>query len=102
MDKEIRFKSLEDLYVRILPALKSKTKEIHKDGYSYIHEEDIWNYLRLYKWMSSRDLDLGSMVNDIFEINIKDLNRYVEERLKDYHRTANKGEIDDDRATNNI
>ena len=46
MNNEIKFKSLAELYERILPALKSKTREIHKKGMDYIHEEDIWNYLK--------------------------------------------------------
>ena len=66
-DNELKFKSLEDLYNRILPALKCEARELHKKGYNYIHEEDIWNYLKTYKWTSSRDLDLSAMVNDIFQ-----------------------------------
>ncbi len=86
MNGEIKFKSLQELYIRILPALKSRMKELHKKGFNYIHEEDIWNYLKTYKWINSRDLDLGSMVNDIFNIDIKEIDGYVKEKIKDYHR----------------
>ena len=93
MNSEIKFKNLAELYERILPALKSKAREIHKKGMNYIHEEDIWNYLKNYKWTSSRSLDLGDMVNDIFNIEERELDSYVKNELKDYRRDINKGEI---------
>jgi len=93
MNKEIKFKNLTDLYNRILPALKSKTRELNKKGLNYIHEEDIWNFLKNYKWISSRDLDLGSMVNDIFNLNCDELDKYVKNELKNYHRSINQEEI---------
>ena len=93
MNNEIKFKNLAELYERILPALKSKAREIHKKGMNYIHEEDIWNYLKNYKWTSSRSLDLGDMVNDIFNIEERELDSYVKNELKNYRRDINKGEI---------
>ena len=93
MNSEIKFKNLAELYERILPALKSKAREIHKKGMNYIHEEDIWNYLKNYKWTSSRSLDLGDMVNDIFNIEERELDSYVKNELKNYRRDMNKGEI---------
>ena len=93
MNSEIKFKNLAELYERILPALKSKAREIHKKGMNYIHEEDIWNYLKNYKWTSSRSLDLGDMVNDIFNIEERELDSYVKSELKNYRRDINKGEI---------
>ena len=93
MDKEIKFKNLSDLYNRILPALKSKTNELNKKGLNYIHEEDIWNFLKNYNWISSRDLDLGSMVNDIFNVNIIELDKYVRNEIKNYRRAINQEEI---------
>lgn len=93
MNNEIKFKSLQELYERILPALKSKTKELHKKGMDYIHEEDIWNYLKTYKWTSSRSLDLGDMVNDIFNIEERELDSFVKNELKNYRRNIKQGEI---------
>lgn len=93
MNLEIKFKTLKELYDRIRPALKSKARELHKKGYPYIHEEDIWNFLKNYKWTSSRDLDLGGMVNDIFNLNEDELNQYVKEEIQKYHRKATQEEI---------
>ena len=42
---DIKFTSMNDLYKRLLPALKSKKKELTKAGFPYIKEEDIWEYL---------------------------------------------------------
>lgn len=93
MENEIKFKSLTELYERILPALKTKKRELNKKGFNYIHEEDIWNYLKKYKWTRSRDLDLGSMVNDIFLLEAQELKDFVLSEIKDYHRQINQEEI---------
>lgn len=93
MNGEIKFKSLQELYNRILPALKSKTKELNKKGLNYIHEEDIWNFLKTYKWVNSRDLDLGSMVNDIFNVSEREVDTFVKEKIKDYHREIEQEEL---------
>lgn len=90
---EIKFKSLEDLYKRIYPALKSKKRELNKKGYNYIHEIDIWNYLKTNKWRRSQDLDLGCMVNDIFNIQDREIDNYVKEEFKNYRREINQEEV---------
>lgn len=92
MNNDIKFKSLSELYTRIFPALRSKAKELNKKGYNYIHEEDIWNFLKKYKWTSSRDLDLGFMVNDIFNLNDTELDEYVKDEIKKYHRKVEQKE----------
>lgn len=89
MNNEIKFKSLTDLYNHIKPALKSKARELHKKGMNYIYEEDIWNYLKEYKWSRSYDLDLGSMVNDIFNLNEQEINEYVKDEIKKSRRNIN-------------
>jgi hypothetical protein len=89
MNNDIKFKSLTDLYVRILPALRSRTKELHRKGFLYVHEEDIWNFLKEFRWGNSSNLDLGSMVNDIFNINESEIDAYVKEELRKSHRPIN-------------
>lgn len=74
---EIVFESQEELYKRILPALRSKKKRIHKDGYKSIREEDIWDYMRFNKWNTSIGLELCEMVDDILNTpNIKIMEYY--------------------------
>lgn len=89
---EVRFKTQDDLYTRVLPALRSKTKEMHQKGFNYIHEEDIWNFLKLNKWARAHDLDLGSIVNDIFNVDERLLDEFVLEYIKRYHRKAEGNE----------
>ena len=43
------FTTLEQLYERLKPALRTKMREMRSLGYVYIREEDIWNYLRIFK-----------------------------------------------------
>lgn len=81
MDNDIKFDTLTDLYIRILPALKSKKKELKLKGLNYIQEEDIWNFLKNFKWAEAKSLDLGTIVNDIFDINENQLNEYVKEQI---------------------
>ncbi len=77
--EEIVFNSQEELYKRILPALRSKMKRIHKDGYKSIKEIDIWDYMRLNRWNKSVGLELCDMVHDI--LNIPNI-----EIMKYYHK----------------
>lgn len=62
---EITFNSSEELYQRVKPALVTKKNEMKREGFSYVTEEDIWNYLKEQKWRHSNDLSLAEMVSDI-------------------------------------
>lgn len=62
---DFELKSQEELYERIKPALKSKRRMLKQSGFSYISLEDIWDYLRLNKWLQSYGLELCDMVDDI-------------------------------------
>lgn len=75
MDYE--FKSLNELYNRIKPALRSKCSEFNKLGYEDIKERDIWNCLANTKWGCSHNLDLYTMVNNIFDLSIDEMNNYL-------------------------
>lgn len=74
---DIKFRSLTDLYNRLLPALKSKVNELKRNKIMYINEIDLWNYLKDEKWMLSTDLDLGEMVNDIFNAKVDKIDKYI-------------------------
>ncbi len=75
---DITFDSLEELYQRLLPALRTKKEEMRRNGFSYIKEEDIWNYLKIHKWKNSKGLTLFDMVNDV--LNTEDI--YIDDYLK--------------------
>ena len=75
MDYE--FKTLKELYNRIKPALTSKCTEFKVLGFNNIKEKDIWDYLTGKKWTSSHNLDLSTMVSDIFDLRIEEINNYL-------------------------
>ena len=78
--EEITFKSVDDLYIRLLPALKSKKKILNRSGYSYINEKDIWDTLRIKKWKDHSNLMLCDMVNDILHTDDKVFGNFFRER----------------------
>ena len=62
---EFRFKSLGELYKKLLPALNTKVGDLKRANIKYIKEIDVWNYLKDNYWKNRSDLTLGEMVNDI-------------------------------------
>ena len=78
---DIEFESLEELYKRIKPALITKKNEMHRDGYIYIKEEDIWNYLKEIKWQDAKGLSLYDMTSDILNTENIIIDNYLKEKL---------------------
>ena len=83
---EIKFRSLEELYKRVQPALYTKCEEMKRNGYDYIVEEDIWNYLKEEKWTKSENLTLYQMVDDILNVENVYIDKYLEGKLKQTRR----------------
>ena len=65
---DVKFESINELYNRVLPALKSKKKELYRNGIKYISEKDIWLVISKNKWQKQRDLTLADIVDDILKI----------------------------------
>lgn len=80
--KDIEFKSVFDLYSRVKPALNIKAKELKREKYDYIKEEDIWNYLIKNKWSEAEGLVLCDVVDDILHADNKKIDKYVKENIK--------------------
>ena len=59
------YKTEQDLYQGLIPALNVKIKYLKKNKIKDITKEDIWNYLKETKWKNSIDLTLADMVQDI-------------------------------------
>lgn len=78
---ENEFTTLEQLYKRIKPALTAKANEMRMQGYNYIKEEDIWNYLKEVKWINSKNLLLFEMVRDILNAENSMIDDYLREKL---------------------
>lgn len=79
---DIEFSSLDELYKRIYPALKTKKNELKRCGYEYIKEKDIWTYLSTTKWKTSKGLMLSNMVSDILNADNEKIDKYLKETLK--------------------
>ena len=78
---DIKFETLEELYKRVKPALITKKNEMHRDGYIYIKEEDIWNYLKEIKWKDAKGLSLYDMTSDILNTDNIIIDNYLKEKL---------------------
>jgi len=77
MSENIEFKSVTELYNRVLPALYSKVKELNGLGYKHITERDIWSYLVNNDWKKRSDLQLSDLISDILYCDNNKLNEYV-------------------------
>lgn len=74
---ELKFRSLEELYHRLLPAFRTKVSDLKRHKIFNVNEIDIWNYLKTYYWCNKKDLTLGEMVNDILSTPNDDLCLFV-------------------------
>jgi len=72
-----RFKSLEELYRKLLPALRAKVSDLKRNNIKNVTEEDIWNYLKNNYWREKYDLTLGEMVNDILSVTNNEIISYI-------------------------
>ena len=78
---DITFNSTKELYDRIMPALCTKREEMRRHGYSYIKEEDVWNYLKEVKWVKANNLSLAEMVSDVLNTEDAYIDSYLREKL---------------------
>lgn len=85
----MEFNSIKELYERVKPALMTKYKELKRMNYFYIKEEDIWNYLKNYKWKNSKNLNLYEMIDDILNVDVYKLDGFVKEEYRKIKREIN-------------
>ncbi|MEG2322159.1 MAG: post-transcriptional regulator [Bacilli bacterium] len=78
---DIQFDSLEQLYERLKPALNAKQQEMIRQGYKYIKQTDIWNYLKEVKWQKDSNLSLYEMVNDVLNTDNIIIDAYLKDKL---------------------
>ena len=83
---ELDFSSVEELYSRLKPALKTKLTELSEYGYGYLKIEDIWNYLKENKWIHGHDLSLSDMVSDILNADNELIDNYFKEKINEKNR----------------
>lgn len=85
----MEFGSIKELYERVKPALITKSRELKRMNYFYIKEEDIWNYLKQYKWTNSKNLNLYEMIDDILNIDVYKIDNFVKEEYRKSKREIN-------------
>ena len=79
---EFYFENVGELYNRLKPALRSKTKELKLRHKLTIKEKDIFEYLSENKWNESNDLTLYDMVDDILYLNDDQIIDYVASNIE--------------------
>lgn len=81
-DTMYEYKSQEELYQGLIPALNVKIKYLKKNKIKDITKEDIWNYLSVTKWKNSIDLTLADMVQDIIHTDSSEIIAYKNKNKK--------------------
>lgn len=70
---EKSFKSLNEVYNHVLPALRCKKNEIKlKYKYDFL-EKDLFIYLKNTKWKNEKALTIADIVNDILNISDEEI-----------------------------
>lgn len=87
-----KFNTLSELYRHVMPALRSKAKELKLGNLSFIKEKDIWDCLKNTKWYSENDLTLYDIVSDILYLEEKTLVNYINTRNKNTTEKKKKTE----------
>ena len=76
------YKSQEELFQGLIPALNVKIRHLKKNNIKDITKDDIWNYLKENKWKSSIDLTLADMVYDIIHTSNDEFINYKKNIIK--------------------
>lgn len=78
-----KFTSLNDLYNRLLPALKAKKADLNREHLN-IEEKDIWSYCLKNKWRNKTDLRMHELVDDILNVDAFKLEIYTKKNTIQY------------------
>lgn len=83
---ENKINSQKELFNRLLPALRTKKHELIASGIKIVNEYDIWNYNKVNNWVSSTELTLATMVDNILNTDNKLYEEYVINKLNKMNR----------------
>lgn len=83
---ENKINTQKELFNRLLPALRTKKHELQASGIKIVNEYDIWNYNKLNNWVSSKDLTLATMVDNILNTDNKFYEEYVINKINKMNR----------------
>ena len=82
MESDLVFNSAEELYDRVLPALRSKKEELIRNHIIYVSERDIWNYLAKMYWRKKKGLEFYELIDSIINLDITEMDKYLVSRIK--------------------
>lgn len=88
-------KTAKKIYKRVLPALRSKVKELKSQKITFVEEKDIWNFLKNTKWYEENNLLLLDIVNDILFLDEKEIIDYMN---KTYKINSERKEFQDEKV----
>ena len=74
---ENKFSNQHELYLKVLPDLKTKKNEMKREGFKMVKEIDLWEYNKEYNWKRAKGLTLASIVNDILNTDSKLYQEYI-------------------------
>lgn len=86
---ETKISSKEELFQKILPALRTKKHDLERIGVKNVTEQVIWDYNRDHKWIKATGLNLATMVDDI--LNTED-QEYIDYIIKIMESGENENE----------
>lgn len=72
----------KELYIKLLPAIRTKKHELEAAGFKFVKEIDIWNYNKIYCWKDAKGLTLASMVDNILNTPNELYADYAIEKIK--------------------
>jgi len=81
MDNNEKFTSVDELYKRLMPALKAKVSELKRENIIFVDELDIWNYAMENIWKHKSDLRIYELVDDILNVDGIKLEVYVRRNI---------------------
>lgn len=84
MEKKIN--SQKELFNRLLPALRTKKHELIASGIKIVNEYDIWNYNKVTNWVTSSELTLATMVDNILNTENNVYEEYVIRKMNKMNR----------------
>jgi len=80
------FKTIDDLYKRLKPALYSKVVELKRKGLDYIKEEDVFNYLLETSWSKKDNLSIAELTSEILYLDNNLISNHMLNILKNTTR----------------
>lgn len=90
MDNNERFESINDLYKRVLPALRAKVSELKRENIINVDTLDIWNYCIENIWKNKSNIRIYDLVSDILNVDGLKIEIYAKKDISNYKKIIDK------------